>query len=91
MTAQGKPVLAVEYIGNAATAAAASARIATLGFVPLIAARDLDTLPGTVVASAGDGGARKSRYGRGGSTLWLALAGGAAFLIGLLAFMRRAR
>ena len=44
LTAEGKPVLAVEYIDDAATIEDARRRLSELGFVPHFADRALDTL-----------------------------------------------
>jgi cysteinyl-tRNA synthetase, unknown class len=52
LTAEGKPVLAVEYLSNRLTADAAAQKLASLGLVPLAATRLLDVAPGTITASS---------------------------------------
>ena len=51
LLAEGKPVLAVEYLSDRAMADAAMQKLASFGLVPLAATRLLDVSPGTLTAS----------------------------------------
>ncbi len=52
LTAEGKPVLSVEYLSDRANADAAMQKLRNLGLVPLAATRLLDVSPGTITASS---------------------------------------
>jgi cysteinyl-tRNA synthetase, unknown class len=87
LTAEGKPVLAVEYLSNRATADAATLKLTSLGLVPLAATRLLDVAPGTITASSdANAGSGNRRWGVLGWAL-----GGILLLAGAFWLSRRVR
>ena len=93
--AEKKPVLAVEYLGDAAAAEAARGELARLGFVPLRAVRALDRLPGefgpVAAGAAPDAGDAPDRRRGGRGSAKLLGAGALAALFGAWLIWRRLR